>query len=332
MPYFHREIGPRNSIHSEKQATSVRFCIFRQAMNQSTPIPLFREINDFLEGIHSIHRTRNPHFFCLRMEDTYPHTRNVMPPFKKDFYFISFVTNAGNTAIQYDQNNESQLDSFLVCQSPGHIYSWHRDRQVKGYLIYFTKDLFTFLRADFEKEFPFFSVLHTNFFRINRSTYKKYEPGFQRVFDAYADENRHTIAAVRFLELLYELKEYTAAARQWMQGFSSPQELLLQQYLQLVNNYYLEKRTVEEYAALMNVTAKHLSQVVKKASGKNALTFINDRLMTEAKTLIRYTTFDIAEIAWQLNFSDPANFGKFFKKQAGVTPLRFRKGQNAEHP
>jgi AraC family transcriptional activator of pobA len=294
-------------------------------MAPRTSIPLFREINDFLQGIQSAHRTRNPHFFCLRMEDTYPHTRNVMPPFKKDFYFISFVTNAGNTAIQYDQNNESQLDSFLVCQSPGHIYSWHRDNQVEGYLIYFKRELFSFFRPNLEKEFPFFDVFHTNFFRINRTTYRKYEPGFQRVFEAYQDESRHAIAAVCLLELLYELKEFTRAASQWTQGFSTPQELLLQQFIQLINNYYLEKRTVEEYASLMNITAKHLSQVVKQASGKNALAFITDRLVAEAKTLIQYTTLDIAEIAWQLNFSDPANFGKFFKKQTGITPLEFRK-------
>lgn len=294
-------------------------------MAPRTSIPLFREINDFLQGIQSAHRTRNPHFFCLRMEDTYPHTRNVMPPFKKDFYFISFVTNAGNTAIQYDQNNESQLDSFLVCQSPGHIYSWHRDNQVEGYLIYFKRELFSFFRPNLEKEFPFFDVFHTNFFRINRTTYRKYEPGFQRVFEAYQDESRHAIAAVCLLELLYELKEFTRAASQWTHGFSTPQELLLQQFIQLINNYYLEKRTVEEYASLMNITAKHLSQVVKQASGKNALAFITDRLVAEAKTLIQYTTLDIAEIAWQLNFSDPANFGKFFKKQTGITPLEFRK-------
>jgi len=47
--------------------------------------------------------------------------------------------------------------------------------------------------------------------------------------------------------------------------------------------------------------------------------------MTEAKSLIQFTTFDIAEIAYRLNFSDPANFGKFFKKHSGLTPLEFRK-------
>lgn len=297
-------------------------------MKKNNYIPFYKEINDFLEGIQSISRTKDPLFFCLRMEDTYPHTRNVMPPFKKDFYFISFITNAGNTAILYDQNNESQLDSFLVCQSPGHIYSWHRDKQVKGYLIYFKKELFSFFRPDFEKEFPFFNVLHTNFFRINRITFKKYEPAFNRIFDAYYSPNDHShrIAAIRFLELLYELREFTFATQQWSQGFSSPQEILYQKFLQLINNYYIEKRTVEEYADLMNITAKYLSQAVKQATGKNALTFINERIVAEAKTLIRFTPLDIAQIAYQLNFSDPANFGKFFKKHTGITPLEFRKG------
>lgn len=296
-------------------------------MSNRNLIPFYREINEFLEGIGSIHRTKDPNFFCLRMEDTYPDTRNVMPPFKKGFYFVSFVTNAGNTAIQYDQSSESQLDSFLVCQSPGHIYSWHRDSKVKGYLIYFKRELFNFFRPDFEKEFPFFNVLHTNFFRINHQTFKKYEPSFQRIFQAYhnALDATHQIAAIRLLELLYELKEFATATQQWAQGFSTPQEIIYQKFIQLINNYYIEKRTVEEYAELMNVTAKHLSQTIKQTTGKNALTYINDRLVAEAKTLIRFTSLDMAEIAFQLNFTDPANFGKFFKKNAGITPLEFRK-------
>jgi AraC family transcriptional activator of pobA len=130
------------------------------------------------------------------------------------------------------------------------------------------------------------------------------------------------------LALLYQMKEFTLAFNQWEQGFTSPQQLLLQKFLALVNNYYIEKRTVEEFAELLNITPHHLSQSVKSASGNNALSFINDRIMTEAKTLINFTNYGIAEIAYQLNFSDPANFGKFFKKHAGITPMEFRKKQD----
>lgn len=81
---------------------------------------------------------------------------------------------------------------------------------------------------------------------------------------------------------------------------------------------------MEEYAEMLFVTPNHLSQTIKSTSGKNALSYINERITSEAKSLISYTELSIAEIAYKLDFSDPANFGKFFKKQTGLTPLEFR--------
>jgi len=103
------------------------------------------------------------------------------------------------------------------------------------------------------------------------------------------------------------------------------QQIILRKFIQLIDNHYIDKRTVQEYADMLSITANYLSQSVKIVSGKNALTFIAERLATEAKSLIRYTDFEIAEISYQLNFSDPTNFGKFFKKQVGLTPSEFRK-------
>ena len=125
--------------------------------------------------------------------------------------------------------------------------------------------------------------------------------------------------------MLYQLKEFTNAFDQWEEGFSTPQQILLQKFIQLLNNFYIEKRTIEEYAQLLSITPNHLSQSIKVASGKNALSYIIERLLSEAKSLIQFTDYDISEIAYQLNFSDPANFGKFFKKHTKLTPLEFRK-------
>lgn len=36
-----------------------------------------------------------------------------------------------------------------------------------------------------------------------------------------------------------------------------------------------------------------------------------------------------AEVAYALNFSDPANFGRFFKKHTGQTLLDYRKAMNS---
>jgi AraC family transcriptional activator of pobA len=290
-------------------------------------IPYYKEINEFLESIPSNYRTQNPLFYCLRLKEHELAMSNYKPPFRKDFYFIALVTNAGKTKITYDNTSVTSLNSFLVFQSPGLIYSFMRDNSAQGYLMYFKKECFSFFKPDFDKEFPFFNILHTNFFKLNQDKFRDFAPHFEDVFTAYetSKDDQHNIAAIKLLSLLYELKDFTTAFKQWEEGFTAPQQLLLQKFVQLVNNYYIEKRTVEEYAELLHVTPNHLSQSIKSVSGKNALSFINDRIMAEAKSIVQHTDFDIAEIAYQLNFSDPANFGKFFKKHSGTTPLEYRK-------
>jgi AraC family transcriptional regulator, transcriptional activator of pobA len=290
-------------------------------------IPYYKEINDFLESISPDYRTRNPELFCLRLKENEGSITNYKPPFRKDFYFVALVSNAGETRITYDNTNVTQLNSFLVFQSPGLLYSFYRDNTANGYLLYFKKECLSFFKPDIVKEFPFFNLLHTNFFKLNHNKFREFAPHFEDVFKAYenASDNQHKVASIKLLALLYQLKEFTNAFKQWEEGFTTPQQIILQKYIQLVNNFYLEKRTIEEYAAILNVTSNYLSQSVKKASGKNASGFINDRILAEAKSLIRFTQLDIAEIAYQLNFTDPANFGKFFKKNTDQTPLAFRK-------
>lgn len=300
----------------------------KKIMTELKPnIPYYKDINDFLKSIPSDYETKNPNFFCLRLKENEGSISNYKPPFRKDFYFIALVSNAGKTKITYDNTNVTKLNSFLVFQSPGLLYSFYRDKSANGYLIYFKKECLSFFKPDFEKEFPFFKIIHTNFFKLNEAKFQEFAPHFEEVFSAYenTNDNQHKVASIKFLTLLYQLKEFTNAFKQWEEGFTTPQQILLQKFIQLVNNYYIEKRTIEDYAALLNVTPNHLSQSIKFASDKNALSYINERLLSEAKSLIQFTDFDIAEIAYQLNFSDPANFGKFFKKHTNQTPLEFRK-------
>lgn len=288
-------------------------------------VPLYKEINDFLASINSDFRTTNPDFFCLPLQAN-SNTDTYKTAFKRDFYYVGLVTNAGDTRITYDATSVTDLNSFLVFQSPGLLYSFNRDKTANGYLIYFKKELFSFFKPVFENEFPMFDILHTNFFKLNKAKFTTFEPYFKDVFTTYENAtDKHNIAAIKLLALLYQLKEFTKTFNQVEESFKTPQHILLQKFVQLINHFYLEKRTIEEYADLLSVTPNHLSQSVKLASGKNALGFISDRIMAEAKSMIQFSNLDIAEIAWQLDFSDASNFGKFFKKHADVTPVEYRK-------
>jgi AraC family transcriptional regulator, transcriptional activator of pobA len=289
-------------------------------------IPYYADINKFLASTGVDARTDDPLFFCLRLRQ---HEGGIiyMPPFKRGFYFVGLLTAAQRTRITYDDTKTSDLTSLIVFQSPGLIYSFYRDSATHGYLIYFKPECFSYFKPAFEKEFPFFSMLNTGFFKLPDEKFAELSPHFEDVCAAYEPSKDHTVASLKLLALLYQIKALALFNNSLQENMTTPQQVLLQKYIALVNTHYIEKRTVEAYAEMLFVTPNHLSQTVKSITGKNALHFINERIIAEAKSLINYTQLGIAEISYRLDFSDPSNFGKFFKKHTGLTPLEFRESK-----
>ncbi|MGL4632789.1 MAG: helix-turn-helix domain-containing protein [Leadbetterella sp.] len=295
-------------------------------MNQ---LPHFRTINEFLTALGSPFKSVNPDLFCFKMDASLGDAGSVMAPFRKDFYFVSIITNSGQTKIGFDGMEEKPMNSFMVCQSPGHIYSWQRDKAVLGRVIYFAPEILSFFRPDLQLEFPYFNIKNTSFFQFSQKKYDEFESLFDDIFVEYElgiQSGDFQSACLKLLVLLYKIRDFSNSQKseEFSTSTSSSSPQIYQQYLRLIDNYYIEKRTVKEYADLLNVNSHYLSQVIKQTTDKNALTFINDRLLKEAKILIKFTQKDIAEISYLLNFSDPANFGKFFKMHTQLTPKQFR--------
>lgn len=88
--------------------------------------------------------------------------------------------------------------------------------------------------------------------------------------------------------------------------------------------HYKEKREISFYSQLLGTNAKKLNQVAKQATGKTVYQLITERLLTESKALLTLTNLTIRQITFELNFDDTSNFGKWFKKQAGLSPQDFR--------
>ncbi|WP_147676750.1 helix-turn-helix domain-containing protein [Algibacter pacificus] len=286
-------------------------------------IPFYTSINDFLESIPVNHRTKNPMFYCMRLEE---HKDEIYKaPFRRDFFFIGLITSNGKTNVIYNNQDDHIKESFLTFQCSNLIYSFYKEKNTEGYLIYFKQEYFNFLKFDFFNEFPFFNILNINLFQLENNKYQELLPVFEEVFKSY--ENIDVFSKVtthKFLALLYNLKEFTKIQNE-LQPLINSSHSITNQYLKLVNVHYLEKRTVKEYATLLNISASHLSKTVKTETNKKALSHINGRLIKEAKSLIQFTNLSIAEIAHQLGFSDASNFGNFFRKHTSTSPLTFRK-------
>lgn len=113
--------------------------------------------------------------------------------------------------------------------------------------------------------------------------------------------------------------------------FKSGHQLFIQ-FRRLVEQEYATLHTVQEYADRLNVAVRTLNKCVNECSRKSPLAFINDRIILEAKRMVRYTSMMIKEIAYELGYDDPSYFVKFFKRQTGSLPSDFREQDTVTIP
>ncbi|RBP28497.1 AraC family transcriptional regulator [Oceanihabitans sediminis] len=99
---------------------------------------------------------------------------------------------------------------------------------------------------------------------------------------------------------------------------------IIREYNYLVEQHFKTKHTVKEYAQLLFKSPKTLSNLFKKYGDTTPQQFIQNRIMLEAKRLLTYTDKTISEIGFELGFSDVQAFSRFFSKQEGVSPQKFR--------
>lgn len=84
-------------------------------------------------------------------------------------------------------------------------------------------------------------------------------------------------------------------------------------------------KKASDFADRLAVHVNHLNMAVQKATGKSTTQHISGQLFAEAKSLLSYTNYSIAEIADALGFEYQSYFNRFFRKYAGVSPSHFRK-------
>jgi AraC-like DNA-binding protein len=74
----------------------------------------------------------------------------------------------------------------------------------------------------------------------------------------------------------------------------------------------------------LNIHVNHLNRAVKEITEKTTSQLIAERLLQEAKILLKHSTWSVSEIAYALGFSEVTHFNNFFKKHVEVSPLKFR--------
>ncbi len=92
----------------------------------------------------------------------------------------------------------------------------------------------------------------------------------------------------------------------------------------LIQECFKEHWQLSAYASSLGISESRLHQVCQRIADQSPKKIVHDRLVQEAKRLLTFTNLSSSEICYQLGFSDPAYFSRFFKRNTGLTTQNYR--------
>lgn len=246
-------------------------------------------------------------------------------PHRHSFYHLLYFTQgSGYHTIDFERFDV--VPGQIYFMAPAQVHSWFFGADVDGYIINFSEQLLHALFRDdmHPSRFPFFMgdvadcVLHLAEGRTEA------EQLLAQIV-AETTDGRPMATEMICLNLMKLLVLVAREVPDRPERYAHHNYVVLHNFRQLVEQHYTRLHLPKEYAAMLYITPNHLNALCQDMLGRQAGEVIRDRVLLEAKRLLAGHSIGVAEIAWQLNFSDNSYFTKFFKKYTGLTPEQFRK-------
>lgn len=104
----------------------------------------------------------------------------------------------------------------------------------------------------------------------------------------------------------------------------------LKPVLEYIERSYGTPITLESLAALAGVSPKYFCALFRQLTQKTPMDYVILYRIEQACILLRQTGLPITEVSLRCGFNDSAYFARRFKKQTGMTPMKYRKQEIPE--
>lgn len=257
--------------------------------------------------------------------------RGLELPAKIDF-ILSIMCEAGRLLISYDNRSHELTKNSLMVMRQGHVInSYELSPDFKGHVIVVSTKHLDKTVPTMTKFMPYMihfmgnpvikltEVEMTNQIELRNLLKAKSQPQSDH---AYRVNVVRSVLEALFFETLGVYSAHSMDLRS-MQTIRR-KDSLLYDFIQLVESEFRRERSVAYYANRLCVSPKHLSSMVKEASGRTAGDWIDSYVIMEAKALLKNTGMTVQEISQALNFANQSFFGKYFKHLTGISPRMYR--------
>lgn len=259
--------------------------------------------------------------------------------YRTNYFSFVFVKDAEGKYTTDEQSFET-VPGTIYFTNPGHYKSFEWRRIGEVYLVTMSEDfLKENVHHDVFKEFPFLLAETVPPKVLAPAEFQEFEQLYQQINKEYfgASPYKYRMIGNLFVVLLLKIKEYF-----WRdynpiyEGNRSSQIVKLfknsleKHYRDLVTGKADKVFRAQDYAEEQNLHPNYLSNVIKSKTGKPIGTWIAEKTMSEAKSLLQNSSISIKEIAYKLGFAESAHFSNYFSKHAEMSPAAYRKQHSRE--
>lgn len=256
----------------------------------------------------------------------------VMPYNRRTYYKISLIS--GRNKAEYADKVIDIEKNALLFASPKVPYNWlPQDHNQSGYFCIFTDDFLVREKSGVAlDELPIFKPGGYPVFQLSEEEATEINYIFKKMYKELSADYAYKYDLLRnyVVELIHYGQKLQPATALYPTHNASARvsslfiELLERQFPIESPHQKLKLRTAKDYADRLAVHVNHLNKVLKENTGKTTTDLISNRVVQEAKILLKQTDWNISEIAYCLGFDEVAHFSNFFKKQTSLAPIGFR--------
>ncbi|PTT01861.1 AraC family transcriptional regulator [Pedobacter sp. HMWF019] len=271
------------------------------------------------------------HFNIFELEDLGEAKAKCSSFGRKEYYKISLMKGRNR---YYYGDQVAHIEKYaLVFANPQTPYHWEpEDEDQSGVFCIFTPDFFHHSSAQRLQEYPVFKDVNHSVMQLTEEQYIEFRSLFDKMNDEIDSDYYYKYDVLRnmVLDIVHSaLKIQSVAIRKHA---ISGSERISSQFVELLERQFpiespsqrLQMRFAMDFSKVLRVHVNHLNKAIKETSGKTTTNLISERILQEAKILLKHTQWSISEIAWCLGFEELPHLINFFKKNTGQTPKLYR--------
>jgi AraC family transcriptional activator of pobA len=270
------------------------------------------------------------HFNMFHLEPFVEGKPTAIPYRRRDFYKIMLVK--GNSRVHYADKVVEVEKQALCFSNPQIPYKWeHLDRIREGEYCVFNSQFFN--QFGQFGEYEVFQPNGSHIFELSDDQTLQVEDVFKRMRSEFDSAYKYKFDIVRnyIFELLHFALKLEPSLTLNVQPVNAAQRISML-FVELLERQFpiddvhssVQLRSPSEFANQLNVHVNHLNRAVKETTQKTTTQIISERILQEAKVLLKQTTWNVSEIAYSLGFNEVTHFNNFFKKHLDQSPLKFR--------